>query len=597
MFTHKRLDCVVRALAVTLRLSAVPACAVLIACAMPGQRAGGGMVTFEATTPASYVAGSTFIDVDGWTTFDTTADEKFIVTPESGIPPGETHALSGSQSAAIFKGSDSVAIAGRKFDADTVLGDVSVLSCRMLVDGTGGNGGFYLSNKIGSWKTPGGIFAYVGGNFFLYGSSDVDTGVSVITNNDYLLEMVLDFTNDRFEGFCTDITGGGSRTSLGVGDFHQPLDPSSTAANGGFIPVSSVTGAGAATIFDDIKAGVIPEPSSVVLLCLGGLGLLMTTSRRKRWQRLSNRSPEDGRRQPGRRTLVIILLLCCGTFSPLQAEEPRRVPQVPKGFQTGWKVKTLAEGVALKQRYFDGTLFDSKQRICVLDVNLDHPKVSIKPLLILKPGHAERTSEMASKAGAVAAVNHWLYSSSRPWRGMEDLLKIDGKVIHTQADWGTGATHAFGVTPRKKALIRSIPPGSNWPEVSQAGAGYGLVLLDGAPSTIYRKEKFNFGRKALFERVGQPRTAVCITPENHVLFVTADGRSESAAGLSFEELGKLMLWLGGRDGVNLDGGGSTTMWIREKGQPRGRVVNQPPGGSERPVITAWGVFSQYPADG
>ncbi|MFH1265518.1 MAG: phosphodiester glycosidase family protein [Planctomycetota bacterium] len=50
--------------------------------------------------------------------------------------------------------------------------------------------------------------------------------------------------------------------------------------------------------------------------------------------------------------------------------------------------------------------------------------------------------------------------------------------------------------------------------------------------------------------------------------------------------------LGGRDGVNLDGGGSTTMWIREQGQTEGRVVNQPSDGSERPVITALGVFSR-----
>jgi len=289
--------------------------------------------------------------------------------------------------------------------------------------------------------------------------------------------------------------------------------------------------------------------------------------------------------------MVLICLVC----RLAGAEELRRVPPIPEGFQDGWDIKTLAEGVVFRKRYFNRTLFDSKQRICVLDVDLNHPKVSIGPLLISKPGHAERTSDLAVKAGAVAAVNHWLYSRSRP-RVMVDLLKIDGRAIHCQADWGTGATYAFGVTSRKQALIRRVSPGGNWPAVAQAGVGYGLVLLDGALSNVYQQEKFNFGAAALFQGKRAPRTGVSITAHNHVLLITCDGRSESAAGLSLEELGKLMLWLGGQDGVNLDGGGSTTMWIRDEVGDRGRVVNQPSDGSERPVITAWGVFSQHTAD-
>ena len=287
---------------------------------------------------------------------------------------------------------------------------------------------------------------------------------------------------------------------------------------------------------------------------------------------------------------AVAILVSCGLCSGLPGEQTRRAPAPSEGFKTGWETKTLAEGVVFKRRYFDGNLFDSKQRICVLDADLNRPEVSIRPLLISKEGTPERTSQMASKAGAVAAVNHWLYSSGHPYV-MVDLLKIDGKVIHAQADWGTGATHAFGVTADKKALIRPIQPGGDWPEVSQAGVGYGLVLLDGALSNVYRKEKFNWGTKALFQGMRHPRTGICITPQNHVLLLTADGRTDSAAGLSFEELAKVMLWLGGRDGVNIDGGGSTTMWIKERGQTEGKLANQPPGGSERPVLTAWGVFA------
>ena len=98
-----------------------------------------------------------------------------------------------------------------------------------------------------------------------------------------------------------------------------------------------------------------------------------------------------------------------------------------------------------------------------------------------------------------------------------------------------------------------------------------------------------------------PRTAVGITigcsdedpltPCRYVL-VTVDGRQPGwSTGLRFPALGELMLELGSWNAVNLDGGGSTTMWVRRRNgacQERtqvGCLVNRPPYG-ERAVIDA-----------
>jgi len=69
-----------------------------------------------------------------------------------------------------------------------------------------------------------------------------------------------------------------------------------------------------------------------------------------------------------------------------------------------------------------------------------------------------------------------------------------------------------------------------------------------------------------------PRTAVAIKG-NRVLLITIDGRNDKAAGMSLFELASLMKWIGADDCMNLDGGGSTTLWI--SGFPDGGVINYP----------------------
>ena len=73
-----------------------------------------------------------------------------------------------------------------------------------------------------------------------------------------------------------------------------------------------------------------------------------------------------------------------------------------------------------------------------------------------------------------------------------------------------------------------------------------------------------------FSVTRHPRTGVGFSRDSSTLYlVTVDGRSESSSGMSLAELAALMRALGIYQGMNLDGGGSTTMVIR------GRVVNSP----------------------
>jgi exopolysaccharide biosynthesis protein len=75
----------------------------------------------------------------------------------------------------------------------------------------------------------------------------------------------------------------------------------------------------------------------------------------------------------------------------------------------------------------------------------------------------------------------------------------------------------------------------------------------------------------------QPRTAIGVIDDNHLVFVVVDGRSPGySAGVTLPGLAEIMQGLGATTAYNLDGGGSSTMYFN------GSLVNNPLGtGTER----------------
>ena len=69
------------------------------------------------------------------------------------------------------------------------------------------------------------------------------------------------------------------------------------------------------------------------------------------------------------------------------------------------------------------------------------------------------------------------------------------------------------------------------------------------------------------------RTALGIKPDGTVLILVADGRMRQAAGLSLFELQRTMRYLGCSEAINFDGGGSSTMYVRGRGDQG--IVNYP----------------------
>ncbi|TKK84923.1 phosphodiester glycosidase family protein [Herbidospora galbida] len=75
-----------------------------------------------------------------------------------------------------------------------------------------------------------------------------------------------------------------------------------------------------------------------------------------------------------------------------------------------------------------------------------------------------------------------------------------------------------------------------------------------------------------------PRTLAGVTRNGKLILAVVDGRAPGqTVGASFHEAARVMQWLGARDAINLDGGGSSAMVVK------GKVVNKPSDGAERAV--------------
>ena len=107
---------------------------------------------------------------------------------------------------------------------------------------------------------------------------------------------------------------------------------------------------------------------------------------------------------------------------------------------------------------------------------------------------------------------------------------------------------------------------AEWTKAADIIGGAGLLARDGRFFDDWSIERLAPG----FSETRHPRTMIGTRPDGSVWLVTVDGRQpQLSAGMTLVELRALALRLNLANALNLDGGGSTTMWID------GKVVNSP----------------------
>lgn len=223
-----------------------------------------------------------------------------------------------------------------------------------------------------------------------------------------------------------------------------------------------------------------------------------------------------------------------------------------------WETSSPREGITLKCAAIDH-LYNGPQYISIVEVE---PRKELCAGIALSDKPAP-TSVVAQAYNAVAVVNGSYFSIKKG--NSVCFLQIDGVVKDTTTTAELDM-RVNGAVQTDKGRLKILP----WSKDIENYHCAKDVLASG-PMLLQQGKASNWEAcDSLFIHTQHPRSAVAVEKDGTTWFVTVDGRAPGHAnGMSIPELAHLLRILGGYDALNLDGGGSTTLWLE------GNVINHP----------------------
>lgn len=169
-------------------------------------------------------------------------------------------------------------------------------------------------------------------------------------------------------------------------------------------------------------------------------------------------------------------------------------------------------------------------------------------------------------------------------RNGNSVIPRDGAVLWINSRLKDPSVSQFNTGADGTLTLTLSPP--EWNQVQHAIGGRLRLLKDGKINeTIaemhHAEKRHTPGKRASVLNLShEPRTALGYNADK-LFLVVADGRQPKySTGLTLYELASILIELGATEGINLDGGSSSTFVVE------GEVVNKPSGQQERDVLNA-----------
>lgn len=262
-----------------------------------------------------------------------------------------------------------------------------------------------------------------------------------------------------------------------------------------------------------------------------------------------------------KRRLFLFLVLCCSYTYAQNLDSATFV-------KANWKKQKIASKTKLITHHFkEKNLFLANQNISYVEVKNKGKSPAFGIGYEVK--ELKKTNVFGTENNAIAALNGTFFDIKNG--GSVDFIKVGGKIINPNRleKNNTRARHqeAAIVIANGKLNIKKYDGTEKWEENLKEED----VMLSGPLLLLNQKdETLDTGA---FNKLRHPRSAIGIKPNGKVILLTVDGRQDNAAGMSLFELTKVMRWLGCTSAINLDGGGSTALWIKDA--PENGIVNFP----------------------
>lgn len=238
--------------------------------------------------------------------------------------------------------------------------------------------------------------------------------------------------------------------------------------------------------------------------------------------------------------------------------------------QTGVPLGTLM----INKKVYTGPIYD-RVAMGIFDNGFEMARVQLKAELKTNLGGIKidnvNQPRMLSVHTIVYTPDWGAYSPPSPKYGMQ-LVISNGKLLRSSYSRNKIPEDGYVIVGPKKVLEQivnarkfklDIKLNPEWKDVNH--------IISGGPYLVKNGDIYVDMTAQKLASVGgrNPRTAVGYTKDNHLIMLTADGREGASIGLTLVELANLMKELGCINAMNLDGGGSTVMYVN------GKIVNKP----------------------
>ncbi|MBP9989876.1 MAG: phosphodiester glycosidase family protein [Bacteroidales bacterium] len=274
----------------------------------------------------------------------------------------------------------------------------------------------------------------------------------------------------------------------------------------------------------------------------------------------------------------LILLLLCATLIGIGAtRHPKRKAVVKSDpridsitfARAEWQNDTLDGFILHRHQFKFQPLFASPQNICYIEL----PPNSPRKIFFAADTILTTVSQQAQHHDALAAVNGSYFDMDLG--NPVCYLRIKGTALGENTPSATDSIHRkyyqYATIVLQKGRPVLIVPDSNrlW-EDSLKHAN----IMTAGPMLLYKGTTVPQRKDRTFVTNRHNRTALGIKADGTVLLITVDGRFKGeSAGMTLNELATTLRWLGCVNAINLDGGGSTTLYV--KGWEENGVVNYP----------------------
>jgi len=252
-----------------------------------------------------------------------------------------------------------------------------------------------------------------------------------------------------------------------------------------------------------------------------------------------------------------------------KAPRKNEPPSVHKGFSPKKSLqpkKEIKPGEYKKVRFYDS------------DVHVYTTGTNEKLAVSMGTPSLETLSKL-SMPNEVAKINLGMFDSTFQHGGM---WLVNGKYIQPPSSryidvilYKNGVMdivnfdHTFG----RSKLNQLIPQ-------TQFVVGTSYSLVQDGKKNLQNASQFTHSKSR------NPRSLFGQLKDGRFVLVTVDGRKKGSRGVTAEQSSDIMLKLGCSEAVNLDGGGSSTLFVR------GKLMNSPSDGKQRKIGSALFVLSK-----